>query len=361
MPVLARSLAHQGAPRVVKPGEYHVSDLLQRPAAQIAAWHRGDAAPDGIPPWLAARGLAMEDAALAGLDPIYRNPTVRLNLGNGASIIGHPDSLEPLNDRSWLAQEWELGEVKSQLSAEDEAREDLALDQGLAYVALLKGGARVTFGKGIEEAFAPRRVVTVNVILAGVYDARERPFSVDDGVLNGLLAYMTAKARLIHAETTRIGPPHLAELQVYDAAHPPRGDPDYAVPVAEGEEASLADETVAAYVAWKDWEAKYEALRARWQATLNLATRPKVKAPTGGSIGLVKKTEAVLDEVAWKAAGGAEAAEAAQRLRSDLLASPLARGVAAAESKANELRRVHTTLRDVAGHIRVYPPKGGRV
>jgi len=346
------SIEQAGRPRPIMPGEYHVSDLLTRTALEIAEWHTGARVREGIPGWLSVRGLAVEDAVLRDLPAEMRNPCLSYYVGSGATIIGHPDYV--LSDGSQA----ELGEVKSQLSDDDDAREDLALEQALAYAALINNGATLTPAPTKNSQHPPRDDVgihTIRVILAGLWSISEREYPVHFAATNALFTYMTSKVVVIHdAVTTR----DLTRLENYDATNPPRGAPEWKpTPVATGELGELADELVHLHAERKLIETRYEELRGRWFATLDLENK-KILAPGGGSIGLNAKTEKVLDLEAWTRLGGSKLEEACALARAALNATPAAQELAAAQQALDTARARSMNETKVPGHIRVYPAKG---
>lgn len=258
---MATSLAEErgqihGAPRQLEDGTYHVTDLLRRPAALLYDWYTGREQPDGIPPWLARRGEALEEAALdmMGIPEGARQPEIRYSVPDSdATITGHPDYIQRVDGVV------EVGEVKSQLGTDDDARRDLAVEQALAYA-----GLENRLGDQLEEGGV--RVERVRAVMAGLYDIDDtETVPVRDLTTSPIVDYMEAKARFLH-EAIEAGDRTLVEE--FDEQRPPTSEDGYSVtPIADGELGETCDRIVAASILKSYVEDVYDGLRDQYQAT----------------------------------------------------------------------------------------------
>lgn len=307
-----------GAPREVKPGVYHVTDLLRRPARTIAAWHLGEEAPSGIDGWLAARGSGLEDPALdvMGIPDGCRQPEIYLDLEDGAAVTGHPDyvcglvedeppqAIHPLHEDDYDLLE--MGEAKSQLGTDDPARRDLAVEQALTYIGLLAMGADL-YLDGVPMG-GPVSIGQVRPVMAGLYDLDDsEPEPVNADAARSLAEYIAEKARVVHEAVQE---QDLSISEAFDAERPPRiEDTQGPPPVAEGEEAEIADETILAKVAMDHLEDTYDGGRERFEETWREAWRDagepclseadletRLAAPCGARLQLWTQTETVVHE-----------------------------------------------------------------
>lgn len=281
-----------GAPRQVRPGIYHYTDLLRKQGETIAKWHVGKEAPTGIDGYLAERGNRSEDACLnaMGVPDGVRDPEVNLDLDNGAVVTGHPEYvaicvvIEPvdgdpferiihpesappdlLDEYEWW---WEVGEAKSDLHDDDPDKRTDALDQGLGYTDLIHKGAEVTLGDGTVLDPDLDAEWRVRPILGGLYDIGDRKhYPADQDVREDIGDYVVEKSRHVH-ESIESG--DLSIVAAFDGQHTVFGsnsDGWTPTPVAEGELGGVCDRIVAASMLKSYAEDVYDEERARYQAT----------------------------------------------------------------------------------------------
>lgn len=308
-----------GAPRDTKPGVYHTTDLLRKPARTIAAWHLGKEAPEGIDGWPAKRGKALEEAAMdvMGIPEPCRQPEIWLDLEDGGSIVGHPEYVagivqgEPYEAvHPWQESDYdhlEMGEAKSQMRADDPARQDLAIEQALGYDGLIRLGGELHLDgvPWLEDVHGPLNIEQVRPIMAGLWDLEddEATQTVNPAASKALAEYMVEKARAVHEAVQK---KDLSIAEAFDAERPPRiEDAQGPPPIADGEEAKVAEETILAKVAMDYLEEEFyddgrDRFLARWEEQWEEAGEPclseadletRIASPTGGRVQLWTRTE----------------------------------------------------------------------
>lgn len=366
-------------------GRYHVSDLTGLGVEACARLYAGLDPEEDFPAYLAKRGLILEEMALAALPENQKQPEI-LYKRRGMRIVGHPDGITLDEDGNPVPVE-----VASQLSAEDDSKEEIKLDQNLIYGGLKNMGATLTLRDG---TMVPGPVNEVRIVLCGLWEGAEIPYTEIQEQARERAEWVVAKAHRVdnlahallhasgvgetaedHAQIQAMVDEPLAVARKWDERYPSRGRFEREVaPILEGERGEEADAAVQAYAAWKDFEKSWKELyKPRWEATLDLDTLKKVKAPCGGTITLRARNVKEMDQEVYAKMDGPELEEKVAGLIAQVEADtralleqyeaarrehPHAKQIPELQAEIERAREAATVTRQVPNGVLVTRPKG---